>query len=66
MVKEEGGERIYDVFVRAKVKTPGTKSETDMMVANTYQIKDYLETAARKYRIYSYSVCLMKPSTLCL
>lgn len=47
MVKEEGGERIYDVFVRAKVKTPGTKSETDMMVANAYQIKDYLETAAR-------------------
>lgn len=47
MVKEEGGERIYDVFLRAKVKTPGTKSETDMMVANAYQIKDYLETAAR-------------------
>ncbi|MGP1420282.1 MAG: hypothetical protein ACTTKI_01660 [Tannerella sp.] len=48
MVKEESGERIYDVFLRAKVKTPGTKSEKDMMVANAYQIKDYLETAARE------------------
>lgn len=47
MVKEEAGDRIYDVFLRSQIKVPSKKSETDMMVANAYYMKDYLEKIAR-------------------
>ncbi len=47
-MKEENGVRIYDVFLRAKVKTAGTKSEQNVSVLNAYYVKDYIESAARE------------------
>ena len=48
MFTEEGQERIYDVFLRATKNTEGTKTPSKAAIASAYDMKYYLESAARK------------------
>lgn len=47
MVVEEGNDRIYDVFIRASISgSAGTKTPDTDGVANAYDMKYYIESAA--------------------
>jgi hypothetical protein len=44
---EEGGIRYYDLFIRATVKSEGTKSAGDIAYLNAYHIGNYMTYAAQ-------------------
>jgi len=48
IVKEEGGQRYYDLFLRAMVRYPGSKSPEKRGVINAFNMKSYLEMVAQR------------------
>ena len=48
IVKEEGGLRYYDVFLRATVRSAGSKSPEKRGVVNAFNLKSYLEMVAQR------------------
>jgi hypothetical protein len=46
-VKDENGQRVYDLYLRAFVKAPGSKSAEDMAVMNAYEMGNYLKMIAQ-------------------
>jgi hypothetical protein len=47
MQEEDGGQRYYDVFLRATVKIPSTKSSDRTGIINAYNMQYYLERIAQ-------------------
>ena len=48
MSSEEYGRRYYNVFLRSTIRTQSTYSKEKISVANAFEMKDYMETIAKK------------------
>lgn len=48
MFEEENGERVYECYIRATIKTESSNSAENQLIPCAYYMKDFFETAARK------------------
>lgn len=56
MVTVESSDRIYDIFLRAVKNNEGTKTSLESAVLNAYDMKYYMESAAKKEKELGKSV----------